>query len=106
LGQPAVRRFGLVQAQNLPDQIAQTVEELALERLLGRLADLRRIAAKGLGHGGAVGLNDELAEYSGVLVLAGEDIQQSRPEIRIFTEPVEDRRVEDLCVQESCRSAV
>jgi hypothetical protein len=93
LGQPAVGRLGLVQPQDLPDKVAEAVEELALEGLLGRFSHLRRVAAEFLGDGGSVGLNDELAENSGVLVLAGENVEESSPEVRIAAQPVEDLRV-------------
>jgi hypothetical protein len=102
LGQPAVGGLRLVQSEHAPDEVAQPIEKLALEGILGRFSCLRRIAAEGLGYGGAVGLNDERAEKAGVLVLAREHVEEGSPEIGKCTQPIEDRRVEDVAMQESC----
>ena len=44
--------------------------------------------------GGAVGANNEFAQRSGVLVLAGQHVQQRGPEIVVAAEPVEDAMIE------------
>lgn len=69
LGEPAIGGFGLVQLQLFLEQVAQPVDQLALERVLGRGHGARGIAAQLLGDGGAIGLHDQFAQHPGVLVL-------------------------------------
>ncbi len=61
------------------EQVAQPVEQLALQRVLGRSHGAGRIAAQLLGHRSPVGLHDKFAQYAGVLVLPGQDVQQRWP---------------------------
>src|SRR5215469_4775480 len=106
LSEPAVGGLGLVQAEHLPYQVAQAVEELTLQGLLWRFFRLGRVAAEVVGHRRSIGLNDKLAEQSGMLVSTSEHVQQCRPELWIAAEPIQDRRIEHIGIKESCRSAV
>ncbi len=83
LGQPAVRRAGLVQLELFLDQVAQAFEQFALQRMLGRRQRPAGITAELLGDRCLVGLHDQFAKRAGVLVLAGQHVQQRGPEIGI-----------------------
>ena len=106
LGQPTVRRAGLVQLEFFLEQVAQAVEQFALQRMLGRRQRLAGIAAEFLGDRCLVGLHDQLAERAGVLVLAGQHVQQRGPEVGIAAEPVEDVPIEKARVEQPGGGAV
>jgi len=72
LGEPAVGGFGLVQFQLVFEQVAQPLDQLVLERVLGRGHRARGIAAQLLGDRGAVCPYDQLAQRPGVLALPGQ----------------------------------
>ena len=101
LGEPAIGGFRLVQLQLFLEQVAQPVEQLALQCVLGCGQRLVRVAAEFLGDGGLVGLHDQLAKRAGVLVLAGQDVQQGSPQIGEAVEPVENLAVQQPGVQQS-----
>ena len=64
----------------------------------GRRQRLAGIAAEFLGDRCLVGLHDQFAERAGVLVLAGQHVEQRGPEVGIAAEPVEDVPIEEVCV--------
>ena len=74
LGQPAVRRPPMVQLELFLEQVAQAVEQFALQRMPRRRQRPAGIAAEFLGDRCLVGLHDQLAERAGVLVLAGQHV--------------------------------
>src|SRR3546814_7273936 len=88
------------------DLVAQAVEQFALQRMLGRRQRLAGIAAEFLGDRCLVGLHDQLAERAGVLVLAGQHVQQRGPEVGIAAEPVEDVPIEKARVEQPGGGAV
>ena len=106
LGQPTVRRAGLVQLERFLEQVAQAVEQFALQSMLGRHQRLAGIAAEFLGDRCLVGLHDQFAERAGVLVLAGQHVQQRGPEVGIAAEPVEDVPIEKARVEQPGGGAV
>ncbi len=106
LGQPTVRRAGLVQLERFLEQVAQAVEQFALQRMLGRRQRLAGIAAEFLGDRCLVGLHDQLAERAGVLVLAGQHVKQRGPQVGIPAEPIEDGCIEQARIQEAGSRAV
>ena len=67
---------------------------------------LARIAAEFLGDGCLVRLHDQFAEHAGVLVLAGQDVQQRGPQVGVVGEPVEDARIEQPGVEQPGGGAV
>ena len=67
---------------------------------------LAGIAAQLLRHRGLVGQPHQLAQRAGVLVLAGQHVQQRGPQVRIPAEPVEDVPVEQLGVEQPGGGAV
>src|SRR3546814_14901759 len=74
--------------------------------MLGRRQRLAGIAAEFLGDRCLVGLHDQLAERAGVLVLAGQHVQQRGPEVGIAAEPVEDVPIEKARVEQPGGGAV
>src|SRR3546814_13204510 len=88
------------------DLVAQAVEQFALQRMLGRRQRLAGIAAEFLGDRCLVGLHDQLAERAGVLVLAGQHVQQRGPEVGIAAEPVDDVPLEKARVEQPGGGAV
>ena len=96
----------MVQFQLFLEQVAQPVDQLALERVLGCGHGARGIAAQLLGDGGAVGLHDQLAQHPGVLILPSQHVEQRCPQGRIAAEPVEQISVEQLPVEQARRGAV
>ena len=106
LGEPAIGGFRLVQLQLFLEQVAQPIQQLALQCVLGRGHGARRIAAKLLGHRRPVCLHDEFPQYTGMFVLTGQHIEQRCPESRIVAEPVQDVAVEQLAIEQACCGAV
>ncbi|MNP04732.1 hypothetical protein D3C76_966570 [compost metagenome] len=67
---------------------------------------LARVATDVLRGGDPVGLYHQLAEYASTFVLTSQNIQQAGPQRRKATEPIEDRAVENLGVEQACGGAV
>ncbi|MDT4870712.1 hypothetical protein FQZ97_1058000 [compost metagenome] len=104
-GQPAIRCLGLVEFQFFFQQVAQAIEQLALQSVLRGRHGTCWITAQGLGNRSTVGLNHQLAEDTGVPVLAGQDVQQCGPEWGIAAEPVENLVIEHLPIEQArCRA--
>ncbi len=101
LGQPAVRGLGLVELEFFLEQVAQALEQLALQGVLGCGHGAGRVAAQGLGHGGAVGLDDEFAQCAGMFVLPGQDVEQRCPQRWVSAEPVQDAAIEHLAIEQA-----
>ena len=74
--------------------------------MLGRRQRLAGIAAEFLGDRCLVGLHDQFAERAGMLVLAGQHVQQRGPEVGIAAEPVEDVPIEKARVEQPGGGAV
>ena len=75
-GQPSIRRAaGLVQLEFLVQQVAQTIQQLALQRMLRRRHRPGRITAERQGHRCLVSLDDQLSQRAGMLVLARQHVQ-------------------------------
>ncbi|MNR45785.1 hypothetical protein D3C85_1646750 [compost metagenome] len=72
-----------------------------LQRMNRRLQRLVRIATDVLCGGDSVSLNHQFAQHAGTFVLTGQDIQQAGPQRRKSTEPIEDRTVENLGVEQA-----
>ena len=106
LRQPSIRGLGLVQLEFLFQQIAQAVQQLALQRVPGRRQCLAGIAAEFPGDRCLVGLHDQLAERAGMLILAGQHVQQRGPEVGITAQPVEDVPIEKARVEQPGGGAV
>ena len=87
-------------------EVAQAIEQLALQCVPGRCQGLARIAAEFLGDRCLVRLHDQFAEHAGMLVLAGQHVQQRGPEVGIAGEPVEDARIEQPGVEQPGGGAV
>ena len=88
LGEPAIGGFRLVQLQLFLEQVAQPIQQLALQCVLGRGHGARGIAAQFLCHRSAISLHDQFTQHAGVLVLPGQDVEQWCPQRRIAAEPV------------------
>jgi len=65
-----------------------------------------RVAAKFLGDGGAVGLDDQFTQDARVFVLTGKNGQQRCPQVRVAAESVQNMTVKQLVVKQSCSCAV
>jgi len=77
-----------------------------LQRMNRRLQRLARVTTDVLCGGNTVGLHHQLTEHAGTFVLARQDIQQTGPQWRKSTEPIEDWAVENLGVEQACGGAV
>ncbi|MNN89913.1 hypothetical protein D3C81_2077920 [compost metagenome] len=89
-GEPA-GRAGLVELELVLDKVAQTRQQVMLQRVLGRLQGLRGIRTDVLCGGHPVRLQHQFPEGPSVLVVVGEQKQQLTPQFGVIAEPVEQR---------------
>lgn len=99
--QPAIRRLGLVELQLFLKQIAQAVQQLALQSVFRCGHRLCRITSEFLGDGGTIGLDHQFPEHPGMLVLPCHDVQQRSPQRWEAAEPVKDEAIKYLVVQQA-----
>jgi len=106
VSEPTIRGLGLVQFQLVLEQVAQAVQQFALQGGSGRGKCAGGVAAEFLCDGGAVGLDDEFTQHARMFVLTGQHVQQGYPKVGVSAEPVQNVAVKQLVIKQSCGSAV
>ena len=76
IGEPAVGGLGLVELQLFLEQVAQAVQQFALQGLFGGAQGFAGVTAEGLGDRRLIGAADQFAKGAGVLVLSRQQIEQ------------------------------